>query len=72
MRNIPVLFLTILSYWSCAIDTLREEVSTYVYYENLPVKNAEILTWQGYEKGFVKETFTDSLGFFHLKKFDMF
>ncbi len=53
---------------SCVEDTLRDEVKACVYYKNVPVKDAIILTWQGYEKGFTKETSTDSLGYFYLKK----
>lgn len=55
-------------FFSCAKDTLREPLSANVYYDELPVKSAEVLVWKGYEKGFVKETETDSLGFFELSK----
>lgn len=51
---------------SCAKDILREALNTYVYYDDEPVRDADILVWKGYEKGFIKETKTDSLGFFNL------
>ncbi len=67
--KIKVLILLVIStLTSCALDTLSEEVNAYVYYNKAPVNNAKVLTWQGYEKGFVEETKSDSLGFFHLKK----
>jgi len=65
INKLLIIFLSTI-FFSCTKDILRKEFSATVYYNNLPVKGAKVLVWQGYEKGFEIETKTDSSGFFLL------
>ena len=65
MNKILIVFVALILS-SCVKDISREPLNSYVYHGDLPVKDAEVLVWKGYEKGFIKETKTDSLGFFKL------
>jgi hypothetical protein len=65
IKKTIIIVLTI-NCFSCAKDIVREKTSSYVYYNNLPVKKAKVLTWQGADKGFIQETVTNNSGFFSL------
>lgn len=72
MINKLLIILVLVIFSSCTKDILRKEFSATVYYNNLPVKGAKVLVWNGYEKGFEVETETDTSGFFLLPEINRY